>query len=92
MGKLLQFVPVLLQVLSSVFVHHPGAPEDKKAAAVVVGKSLLGTVVDDVAAYEPAVLGLVAARPNSRVELPNGLLAVRGREYVRLSRSSPQAR
>lgn len=61
MGKLLQFVPVLLQVLSSVFVHHPGAPEDKKAAAVVVGKSLLGTVVDDVAAYEPAVLGLVAA-------------------------------
>jgi hypothetical protein len=36
-----------------------------------------------------AVLGLAVARPGSRVSLPEGLIGVRDREYVRLSRPSP---
>jgi tRNA(Ile)-lysidine synthase len=41
------------------------------------------------AAHVEAVVGLASARKGARTFLPGGLIAVRGREYVRLSRPSP---
>jgi tRNA(Ile)-lysidine synthase len=37
-----------------------------------------------------AVLGLARGRPGRRIQLQGGLLAIREREYIRLSRSSPE--
>lgn len=41
------------------------------------------------AAHVEAVVGLAEARRGARISLPEGLIAVREREYVRLSRPSP---
>jgi tRNA(Ile)-lysidine synthase len=41
------------------------------------------------AAHVEAVIGLAGARRGARTFLPGGLIAVRDREYVRLSRPSP---
>ena len=41
------------------------------------------------AAHVEAVIGLAAARRGARTILPGGLIAIRDREYVRLSRPSP---
>jgi tRNA(Ile)-lysidine synthase len=43
------------------------------------------------AAHIRAVLDLAAGPPRRRVDLPGGLMAVRNKEYVRLSRASPGA-
>lgn len=43
------------------------------------------------AAHVHAVLDLAAGRPRRTVHLPGSLMAVRGREYVRLSHASPEA-
>jgi tRNA(Ile)-lysidine synthase len=55
----------------------------------VVRRALLGAgLVPDLSHVE-AVLTLASGRPGRRVSLPGGLIAVRDREYVRLSRPSP---
>jgi tRNA(Ile)-lysidine synthase len=55
----------------------------------VVRRALLGLgLVPDLSHVE-AVLNLASGRPGRRVSLPEGLIAVRDREYVRLSRPSP---
>jgi tRNA(Ile)-lysidine synthase len=56
----------------------------------VARRAMLELGVVPEAAHVDAVLDLAAARPGDRHSLPGGLLAVRGREYVRLLRPSPR--
>ena len=55
----------------------------------VVRTALLEAGLAPAAAHIQSVLTLSTSRPGSRVLLGKGLLAERGREYVRLSRPSP---
>lgn len=43
-------------------------------------------------AHIQAVFDLAGGRPGRRVDLPGGLLAIKGREYVRLTQPSPKER
>ena len=62
-------------------------PEALASRVVLAALYAHGVRVED--AHVEAVLDLAAGRPGRRAHLPGGLLAVRTREYVRLSRPSP---
>ncbi|HEX9235165.1 MAG TPA: ATP-binding protein, partial [Actinomycetota bacterium] len=60
----------------------------KPVASRVVRRALLSMGLLPDAGHIEAVLDLAAGRPGRRVSLPGGLIALRDREYVRLSRPS----
>lgn len=62
----------------------------RPVSARVARASLLRAGVVPAADHVEALLDLATGRPGRRRDLPGGLLAVREREYVRVSRPSPE--
>jgi len=61
-------------------------------ASRIVSLAIIRAGAASTAEAVDALLDLVEGRPGRRRELPDGLKAVRGREYISLSRSSPESR
>lgn len=85
--ELLEEEPEGVRLPATTFDTLPGAISSRVARAAVYRCGVVPTQ-DDV----DAILDLAAGRPGRRRDLTGGLLAVRDREYVSISRTSPESR
>jgi tRNA(Ile)-lysidine synthase len=85
--ELLEDVPGGVRLDATALASLPGAIGGRVARAALYRCGVLPTL-DDVG----AVLDLASGRPGRRRQVTGGLLAVRDREYVSVSRTSPETR
>lgn len=85
--ELLEEEPEGVRLPATTFDTLPGAISSRVARAAVYRCGVVPTQ-DDI----DAILDLAAGRPGRRRDLTGGLLAVRDREYVSISRTSPESR